>query len=399
MGKNMGAEPASEAFYDTLTPVSDFAGLSGDEHYRDVPADWLVGVADVVNSTGEIAAGRYKTVNMVGAAVISAMVNAIKPRAFPFVFGGDGASFAIWPQAQETAERALASVRAWALREFDMQLRVALVPVAAIRQAGRRLRVARYRVSGSVDYAMVSGGGLRWAEAQVKAGAYDLPAALPVSQSSAQSLAQPEADPDLTGLSCRWANMRARNGKILSVVILPEPGVAQADFAALAQKVLRLGDGLALGGHPVPPQGPGLRYPPPGMDLDARVSRGRRPIWWRKVELLVENLLIGALFALNARIGKFDAKSYRADVAVNADFRKFDDGLKMTLDSDARTRARLEALLSQAQDAGLIRYGLAEQDEAMMTCFVPSPMEDTHVHFVDGAGGGYTQAAAQIKAA
>ena len=33
----------------------------------------------------------------------------------------------------------------------------------------------------------------------------------------------------------------------------------------------------------------------------------------------------------------------------------------------------------------------------MMTCIVPSAMKGDHVHFVDGAAGGYTQAAARMK--
>ena len=34
----------------------------------------------------------------------------------------------------------------------------------------------------------------------------------------------------------------------------------------------------------------------------------------------------------------------------------------------------------------------------MMTCIVPSIMQDDHIHFIDGADGGYTEAATRIKA-
>jgi hypothetical protein len=37
------------------------------------------------------------------------------------------------------------------------------------------------------------------------------------------------------------------------------------------------------------------------------------------------------------------------------------------------------------------------QDEAMVTCFTPSPTNPNHVHFVDGAQGGYALAAAALK--
>ena len=70
-------------FYDSIPPSADFAGLVGRDRFTPLPDDWVIGTADIVDSTGEIARGRYKTVNMVGASVISAMVNAMAGRAFP----------------------------------------------------------------------------------------------------------------------------------------------------------------------------------------------------------------------------------------------------------------------------------------------------------------------------
>jgi hypothetical protein len=34
-----------------------------------------------------------------------------------------------------------------------------------------------------------------------------------------------------------------------------------------------------------------------------------------------------------------------------------------------------------------------------MTCFVPDPYAKDHMHFVDGAAGGYARAAEMLKAA
>ena len=70
----------------------------------------------------------------------------------------------------------------------------------------------------------------------------------------------------------------------------------------------------------------------------------------------------------------------------------------MTLDCDESTFQKIEALLKQAEQEGVLRYGLVQQDEAMVTCFVPSITQDDHIHLIDGASGGYTRAAAQIKA-
>ncbi len=85
----------SDNFYAGLKPFARFADVLDLSRYRPLPADWHVGTADVVNSTGAIAEGRYKAVNMVGASVISAALNDLEGMSFPFVFGGDGAALAV----------------------------------------------------------------------------------------------------------------------------------------------------------------------------------------------------------------------------------------------------------------------------------------------------------------
>src|SRR5436190_1754952 len=81
--------------------------------YSILPDDWTIGLADIVQSTKAIAEKRYKAVNMAGAAVIAAVTNALGEREFPFVFGGDGASFAVAKEDVEAARTALASTATW----------------------------------------------------------------------------------------------------------------------------------------------------------------------------------------------------------------------------------------------------------------------------------------------
>ncbi|UWR02886.1 DUF3095 domain-containing protein [Ruegeria conchae] len=378
--------PSDSLFYDSV-PISDsFLRLSDPVQFTPLPDTWVLGVADIVDSTGEIARGRYKTVNMVGAAIISGMINALGGRVFPYVFGGDGAGFAVPGEDAKIARETLAALQSWAETEFAITLRAGLVSVADIRAAGRDLRVARYAPSTGVDYAMFTGGGLAWAEAQMKSRNLTIPPA------------GPDAQPDLTGLSCRWSNSQARHGQIVSLVIQPTLESSEADFAALSQSVLSIAEGLDRAGHPVPQKGPPMSFPPPGIDIDAHVSRAGRNLLVQKLRLMIENMLIGLLFKTGMRLGQFEPNHYKEMVSRNADFRKFDDGLKMTLDCDPSTLEQITRMLEDAQARGKIRYGLHAQKEAMMTCFVPSAMSDDHVHFVDGASGGYAQAAAVMRA-
>src|SRR5258707_9415205 len=101
--------------------------------YSPLPDDWTIGVADIVESTKAIAEARYKAVNMAGASVIAAVTNALEGREFPFVFGGDGASFAVSPDDLERARDALAAAAIWVEEGLNLVLRDALIPVPAIR--------------------------------------------------------------------------------------------------------------------------------------------------------------------------------------------------------------------------------------------------------------------------
>lgn len=372
-------------FYDDLPRLTVFGDVADPGRYTSLPDDWIVGVSDIVGSTEAVAAGKYKTVNMIGAAVISAQINAAGSRAFPYVFGGDGAAFAHPPECAEQAAHALAAVQNWARAEFDMGLRVGLYSVADIRASGAEVAVARYAVSDGVDYAMFAGGGVSWAEAQMKAGAETVP---PVPAGT---------QPDLTGLSCRWSHMKARNGTILSLLLSPVDGVDPLRFAVVVEAVLAEVAHLDRGGHPSPPEGPGTDWPPMGAALEAHASHCGKGVQARKRQVLFETFIAWVLIKTGLKLGGFDPTHYRRTVGNNADFRKFDDGLKMTIDCDAGTVARLREVLDEARAEGLARYGMHMQDEAMMTCIVPSIMDDTHVHFIDGAAGGYTQASVGLK--
>jgi hypothetical protein len=374
---------SSEAFYAGVPVFREFRGIMDADKYAPLPDDWSVGVADVVQSTKAIAEKRYKAVNMAGAAVIASVTNALGDREFPFVFGGDGASFAVAPRDRELAEEALAATAAWADGELGLTLRVALVPVADIRAAGADVRVARYAPSANLSYAMFSGGGLAWADAAVKRGDF------------AVTPAPPGTWPDLTGLSCRFQEFRATRGVILSVLILPAAGADPAAYRALIEDVLALVERSPDAGRPVPAGAPEMRWPPQGVDLEARAAPGDRRV--RRATVLAQTLLYFLIMRFGIRVGSFVPANYLRQVVENTDFRKFDDGLRMILDCRPELADTLERRLAAA--SGTAVYGLHRQEAAMMTCFAPSPSRSDHVHFIDGAQGGYASAATALKAA
>jgi Protein of unknown function (DUF3095) len=312
----------------------------------------------------------------------------LRPQAFPFVFGGDGASFAVGPDAADQAREALAATAAWVRDELDLELRVALVPVSSVRERGFDVRVARFAPSPDLSYAMFSGGGLSWATEAMKKGEF----AIPPGPAGAR--------PDLTGLSCRWEEIRTTHGVTLSLVLVPFAATEPPRFRALVKEILQAIDATPEVARPLRNESLALRWPPTGLDLEVRARRkAGASLLLGRCNLVVRTLLAYAVFRLGLRVGDFDPTTYRAELIENSDFRKYDDGLRMTLDCTPALADRIEALLADAEEAGIARCGTYRQEAALMTCFVPSPTRSDHVHFVDGASGGYAAAARAIKIA
>lgn len=94
---------------------------------------------------------------------------------------------------------------------------------------------------------------------------------------------------------------------------------------------------------------------------------------------------------------RVDAKRW-SEVASHSDFRKFDDGLRLTLDCTREQIDRVETMLLLARARGEVNFGLHRQSHALMTCLVPSGSPDSHLHFLDGMGGGYARAAEMMEA-
>jgi hypothetical protein len=376
---------SSDAFFASVPVFDQFEGVTDTGNYRRLPDDWVLAVADIVGSTQAIMDGRYKDVNMAGASVISAVLNALGKGDYPFVFGGDGAMVALPGSLEAAAREALAAAQRWAEEDLKLTLRIALVPVSDVRLEGLDVRVARYSASPFVTYAMFAGGGTSWAERQMKDGRYTVEPAAAGTR------------PDLTGLSCRWNPIESRNGEIVSIIAVPGDRGVTPEFRRLVTDVVAMSGEQSRNGHPVPADGPALAFSLNGINREVRATAPVGGRLRQRLSIMIQLALTVFLHRFNLKFGTFDARRYKRDVAGNSDFRKFDDGLKMTLDIDAHRLGLIRALLEKAQADGVARYGLHSQTSALMTCFVPTPLSRDHMHFIDGANGGYAVAASQIS--
>jgi hypothetical protein len=179
--------------------------------------------------------------------------------------------------------------------------------------------------------------------------------------------------------------------------VVPARAADAAAFRQVIEDVIALVERSPDAGRPVPAGGPPLRWPPAGVEFEARAQRGG-PLLKRRVFVLARTLFVYVIMRFGISVGGFVPNTYVRQVVENSDFRKYDDGLRMILDCTPELERALTHRLAEAASAGVARYGLHRQDAAMMTCFTPSALRSDHVHFIDGARGGYAAAAMALKA-
>jgi hypothetical protein len=187
---------------------------------------------------------------------------------------------------------------------------------------------------------------------------------------------------------------------VLSLVVTPGAQAKAETFRAAIEEIARIVEKTPDASRPVPGQRLGFTWPPAGADLEARASRrAGESVRARKLKVLVRTLLYFLVMRLNITVGAFIPAKYTRELIDNSDFRKFDDALRMVLDCTPELAGEIERHLKDCAAKDIVRYGTHRQGAAMMTCFTPSPTRSNHVHFIDGAMGGYAMAASAMKAA
>ena len=253
-----------------------------------------------------------------------------------------------------------------------------------IRRQGLDVRVARFQASPDISYAMFSGGGASWSDAADESRPLRGRRRAPGLAARPDRAVLPlEPDPGRTRRD-RLDHRRSRRR------------AARRRLPATRERHRRARRRQDRDGHPVPAAGPDFNLPPRGLELEARAARAGA--WLRELRILGECWLTHVLDRTQRPFRGFDPELYKRVVSQNSDFRKFDDGLKMTIDVSRDVPAPIEQRLESAAQAGICRFGMHRQDSALITCIVPSPFTDDHLHFIDGAAGGYAMASSNLKA-
>jgi hypothetical protein len=255
-----------------------------------------------------------------------------------------------------------------------------------VRRLGGEVLVGRYEPTPGNSFGVFLGGGVNLIEQALKQrGNSELADLLTVP---------PELDDgapvDLSGLSCRWDELRSVRGKMVTLIIhgAADPGEVYASVMHL------VGDGDP---RPARLENLATRWPPQGFLLEARALRGRWPLPLMALWVLAKTALVGILFVRRRRFGPFDPQRYLGEIATNTDFCKHDTTVSFVIDCPKDKIAAIRQTLDERAGRGELRYGMHLSATALMTCLVTSALANKHVHFIDGGDGGYTNAARELK--
>lgn len=374
----------NDHFYARL-PVNEIplSELLTEEHlFYSVPANWFVVISDVKNSTVAAQQGRHETVNLVATGCIVAVLNIAYKESIsiPFFFGGDGATFIVPPSILDATMLALSLHQQNTQQEFDLYLRVGMVPVSEIYANGMELKISKFRTSALFSIPVILGNGLSFAEQVIKGNNYLY-----------NSLVAPAEALDLTGMECRWDKIKPPlNGQeVVSMLVLAAPG---ADQPAVFRKVIEHLDEIY--GTPKNRQPISIAR----LKLHTKLSKIRIEMRSKLVKFKpyyvlrtwLENL--AGYFYFRTKKGKF----YLTTLVDMSDTLIIDGRINTVISGTAEQRVLLENALNEMELKSEIVYGLYVSTESVMSCYVRN-MQDGHVHFVDGAEGGYTRAAGIIK--
>ena len=377
-------EQNNDLFYSRL-PVNEISlsDLLTEEHlFYKIPGNWHVIVTDIKNSTGAILNGLHETVNLIATGCIVAVLNiAYKARiSVPFFFGGDGATFIVPSSILDASMKALLIHRENTTSSFGLDLRVGHIPVAAIYEEHHSMNITKLKISDHFSIPVLLGGGLTYAEKKIKGPDYFF---------TTSSLVNAELD--LSGMQCRWDRIKPpeNNFEVVSLLVIVREGIEQA-FAF--KKVMDRVDaiyGAPQNRKPISVAKLKLKatIAKIGMEMHARMG-GFSPVYlmtnWIKT-------LLGHLYFKTKK-----GKVYLYDLVDMSDTLIIDGRINTVISGTSQQRALLEQALNEMERDGEIIYGLHVSKESVMSCYVRN-MSDNHIHFVDGAEGGYTKAAGIIK--
>lgn len=379
----------TDRFFNKLEAFSVFEEFTDPNHYQELPADWIIFVSDIKGSTKAIEAGKYKEVNLIGAASITTVIKALKGIDFPFVFGGDGSSLCVPHDKASIVAEELGKLVNMSQENYDLLLRVAQIPAKDVMESGKKIFVSKFEITQGRSIALFRGGGLGYADYLAKDHYEKYKINIPAVMTA-----------ELEGVSCRWNPIPPQKEKVLSLLVMAQEDneTSNKAYAEVVDGIITILNSGIEDANPI--KSTKKKY---NGFLESVINESKMHdtlISFSFFKRFLEIMLAVLIFKLgiNPIFFALNRKGYEKDMATHSDFRKFDDTLRLILDCTETQIQELKDFLESAYQQGKIFYGMFDSDHALMTCFVEDLGQGGHLHFVDGGDGGFAMAAKGLKA-
>ena len=294
----MTTPDGTDIFYGAIPVFRGFGSLIDPALYSPLPDDWTVGVADIVESTKAIArpalqggehggcCGHRGRHQRAGRPRLSVRVR----RRWRELRG-----FARRPRARRDA---LAATATWVREDLDLAMRVALVPVEGVREAGLDVRVARFAPSANVVLCDVFRRRVRLGGCRDEAGR--VCGAAGGVRHAARSV----------GLSCRFAEIPSTRGLICRWWWCRPGGRRSAAFRKVIEDIVALVERVSGSRATGAASGPAFRWPTPAWSLKRarRAAAGSRCV--KRARRACGDAVGVVVMHFGIRVGNFDPEKY-----------------------------------------------------------------------------------------
>jgi len=353
--------------------------------FSEVPEDWHVLVADIKNSTQAIKNGKHNEVNLVATGSIIAVLNIVYSQniSVPFFFGGDGAIILVPSKYLKSAMSALEKHRENTLKNFGFELKIGHISVAEIYKEKIELKIAKAEINDIFNIPVVLGDGLQYAESLIKN----------EDPLKKENFRIDQSPLNLNGMECKWDKISPPE-ETQEVVSLIVTGCGDQDPSKIFSEVLKAIDeiyGSQKRRKPISIKRLRLKAGFQKINSEMRAKLGRFDGFYLLKNLVKTNF--GKFYLRNSNAGK----RYLQNLVELTDTLTIDGRINTVITGTSEQRISLISFLDLLEKSNKIRYGLFVSKESVMSCYVRDMGTNEHIHFVDGADGGYTRAANSLK--
>jgi hypothetical protein len=323
----------------------------------------------------------------VAAGSLIAGLNIAKERniEIPFFFGGDGGTFLVPEEILADVLTALALHNQNSQKTFGLEMHVGHASIKEILDAGHTIKIARLYIGAGFTKAVILGDGFMYAEKIIK------------QAEKEEGIEVAEQELNLDGLECRWDKIKPpveENEIVCYLVEAIDPSKQLVVYRNVLMKMEEIYGNMEKR-HPLSLDRLKLLLKYDKIKKEMLAKYGKWNVYYF-ISTFLKTFVGKYWLKYDLKIMRVSGKKYLSELIANAETLTIDGRINTIITGKREKRFKLIDYLIAEEKLGNLVYGHHISKESIMTCYIES-REDRHIHFVDGAEGGFTEAAKELK--